>query len=308
LGFSIVSRGDPSRSGTAFEIKGLDWQTNVRASIDVKSVSAELANQIEGRMLGAAGQALLDVINAGSDVQHLDEAAKLLWKGYGEGAIGEGEAEYLSNAIYRRRPVGRHIAPGHASQVGRVNGRVVSRFVSRQRQRSPDRKASRDRRRTLGGSSALPDNLRHHYTEGQRAVLCIVAFEVKRHGVCDLAVEKIAALAGVGRTTVQTTMHEARRLGHLTIVERPRRGCKSLTNLVRVSSPEWNAWLSRGPSAPRPIGSKPVKMASTTKIKDLRKEGASNPQGNPFRHAPVSAGWISTASVFNSHMAPKNCA
>jgi hypothetical protein len=81
-----------------------------------------------------------------------------------------------------------------------------------------------------------------------------------------LSIEAIAARAGVCRTTVQTTQHEARRLGHITIIERPRRRCKSLTNLVRISSPEWLTWLRRGPSAARLIGSKSVKMASTTKI------------------------------------------
>src|SRR6202023_313873 len=110
----------------------------------------------------------------------------------------------------------------------KAGGRVGGRFVQRLNQRSPDRTASRDRRRTLGGSSALPDNLRHHYTEGQRAVLCPVALEVNRHGLCDWPIDKIAAVAGVGRTTVQNAMHEARRLGHVTITERPRRGCKSL--------------------------------------------------------------------------------
>jgi hypothetical protein len=170
-------------------------------------------------------------------------------------------------------------------------GRVLSRFASRQRQRSPDRKASRDRRRTLGGSSALPDNLRHYYTEGQRAVLCVVALEVKRHGVCDWPIDKIAAVAGVGRTTVQTTMHEARRLGHITITERPRRGCKSLTNIVRISSQEWRTWSTRGPSAARPIGSNPLKMVSTTKIKDLRKKEAGNGKASVD---PVS--WMRLAS------------
>lgn len=53
----------------------------------------------------------------------------------------------------------------------------ASRLTSRNRPRSPDRQASRDRRRRLGGSSALPDTMRHHYTEGQRAVLCVVAGE-----------------------------------------------------------------------------------------------------------------------------------
>jgi hypothetical protein len=125
----------------------------------------------------------------------------------------------------------------------------------------------------LGGSSALPDNLRHHYTEGQRSVLCVVAGEIKRHGVCDLPIDKIAALAGVCRTTVQTAMHEARRLDHVKITERPVRGRKSLPNLVQIISREWLTWIKRGPSAARFIGSNSVKMVSTTKSIDLRKKG-----------------------------------
>ena len=104
--------------------------------------------------------------------------------------------------------------PARKAPTPALERRDLSRLVSRQRQRSPNRKASRDRRRMLGGSSALPDNLRPHYTEGQRAVLCVIAFEIKHHGVCDLPIDAIAARAGVGRTTVQTTMHEARRLDH----------------------------------------------------------------------------------------------
>jgi hypothetical protein len=125
----------------------------------------------------------------------------------------------------------------------------------------------------LGGSSAIPDGLRHHYPEGLRAVLCIVAREVKRRGICDLPIDKIAALAGVCRTTVQTAMHDARRLGHIGITERPQPGRKSLPNVVEIVSPEWRAWIRRGPSSARPIGSIPLKMMSTTKNKDLRKKG-----------------------------------
>src|SRR5258706_12848461 len=153
-------------------------------------------------------------------------------------------------------------------------GGRMSRFVPRQPQRSPDRKASRDRRRILGGSSALPDNLREYYTEGQRAVLCIIAGEIKRHGICDFPIDKIAALAGVCRTTVQTAMHEARRLHHLKITERPVPGRKSLPNLVEIISREWLVCIKRGPSPARMIGSNPVKMVNTTQIIDLRKKEA----------------------------------
>lgn len=212
-----------------------------------------------------------------------------MWGIYGEGAISEADASYLSDCIERRRPMGRRAAAVHAAQPGRLNGRLQSRFKSRQRKRCPDRKASRDRRRMLGGSSALPDNLRHHYTEGQRAVLCVVAGEVKRHGRCDLPIDQIAALAGVGRTTAQTAMHEARLLGHVTILERPRHGQKSLTNIVRICSPEWLAWLKRGPSAPRAIGSNPVKRESLTKKVDLRKEEAINEKGARAESEPRAA-------------------
>ena len=74
--------------------------------------------------------------------------------------------------------------------------------------------------------------------EGQRAVLCIVAGEIKHRGLCDLPIDKIAALAGVCRTAVQTTIHEARRLGHIKITERPIPGRKHLPNVVEIASAE----------------------------------------------------------------------
>jgi hypothetical protein len=165
----------------------------------------------------------------------------------------------------------------------------ASRFVPRQRPRSPDRAASRERRRSLGGSGALPDGLRRQYTEGQRAVLTIIAGEVKRRGICDIFIDKIAALAGVCRTTVQTALHEARRLGHLKITERPVRGRRSLTNLVEIVSKEWRAWLIRGPSSHHPIGSKDVKMVSTTKSREIRKEEAWRRNASPAPAHPPRA-------------------
>jgi hypothetical protein len=103
-----------------------------------------------------------------------------------------------------------------------------------------------------------------------------VAGEVKRHGICDLSIDEIADRAGVGRTTVQNAMHEARRLLHVEITERPVRGAKNLPNVVKITSAEWLTWIKRGPSAARGIGSNSFKNENTTKIIDLRKKGATD--------------------------------
>jgi hypothetical protein len=100
----------------------------------------------------------------------------------------------------------------------------------------------------------------------------------------------MAARAGVCRTTVQTTLHEASRLGHIKITERPRPGRKHLTNLVEIISAEWRIWIKRAPSAARRIGSNSVKMVSTTKNTGIRKKGLGKEMqcssGNgPYRHA-----------------------
>jgi len=215
---------------------------------------------------------IYELVNVAETSDQLDQLARRLWHAYGKGLIGDDDAVIVQSLIDRRRPLGRNTAPGQAKPISSLSSRLGSRFTPRQRPRSPDRKASRCRRRRLGGSSALPADLRYHYTEGQRAVLCIMAGEVKHHGICDLPIDKIAALAGVCRTTVQTTLHEARRVGHIRITERPQARRKNLPNVIEVISREWWAWLERGPSPHRPIGSNLLKMVSPTKNTDPKKE------------------------------------
>jgi hypothetical protein len=238
--------------------------------------------------LSPAASAFYDGINAAASPDQLDNLARAVWHCWGKGEFVDDEAQFLNSAIEKRRQLGRghSSAPGSVTMrpVGKLYGRLGSRFTPRQRPRSPDRKASRDRRRRLGGSSALPDTLRHHYTEGQRAVLCIVAGEVKHRAICDLPIDKIAALAGVCRTTVQTTIHEARRLGHIMLTERPMPGRKHLPNLIEIASAEWRKWIKRGPTAHRSTGSNCSSaniLASPTKnlVKEhLRCNRAERPQ------------------------------
>jgi hypothetical protein len=234
---------------------------------------------LDARTLGEDGQAIYARINACTAPDQLDGIMKLLWsEWYPSGVVTDSEAELLTEAVERRRPTSRRALPvgGGVASVGRLAGRVQRWFMPRKPQRSPDRKASRERRRMLGGSGCMPSKMGMMFTEGERAVLCIVASEVKSKGLCDDAIDAIAARAGVCRTTAQNAMHEGRRLGIITVTERPRRGMKSLTNIVRICSREWLNWIRRAPSAARLIGSNPVKKVSPTEIIDLRKQVACN--------------------------------
>jgi hypothetical protein len=193
-----------------------------------------------------------DSINAVTSPDVLDNIARAVWHDWGKGAFTDDEATLLTGAIDQRRPITFHRpargGAGAYNPASRLLARIGSKFTPRpcrKRLSDEERTKRRHRKRMLGGSSALPDTLRQHYTEGERAVLFIVAGEVKRHGICDLPIDEIADRAGVGKTTVQNAMHEARRLGHVEITERPQRGAKNLPNVVKVTSSEWLAWIRR---------------------------------------------------------------
>lgn len=175
----------------------------------------------------------------------------------GSGLISDRDAGELDDAIEARRkapalaapaPAGLSLAAAIAPTAARI-----TKFAPRP-QRSPDRAKSRERRRGLGGSSPLPEPLARRYTEGQRAVLFIVGEEIAARGVCGLSIAEIAARAGVCHRHAQMTLRLAEGDGLLSITERPRKGQKHQTNLVRVLSREWAAWLQRR----RPTGCKPT--------------------------------------------------
>ena len=58
-----------------------------------------------------------------------------------------------------------------------------------------------------------------------------------------MPIDAVAALAGVSRTTVQNALRAAKAQGLIFVRERRRPGLPSLTNVLRVISPEWAAWL-----------------------------------------------------------------
>jgi hypothetical protein len=227
--------------------------------------------ECQGTLFGAAALTLeKDIKRCRRDRLLLEEISSKVWDSWGHGEINETEADGLSKVIHRLTSRGGESPPSI--------GQLASRFPPRRPSRSPDRKASRERRRELGGSSALPPEFRRHYTESQRAVLFIVAGEVKRSGVCELPIDKVAALAGVCRSSVQATLNKAAELFHLKIRHRPRRGEKSDTNWIEIASSEWREWIRRGPSAAHRIGSKiskildPAKNIDSAELEGLTKK------------------------------------
>lgn len=234
--------------------------------------------------LAMTAAAALETRIATARTDQLDGIGRELWRLYGLGGIVDAEAERLAALLDARRGAkrGSEVRGGAARPFA-----VLSRFKPRRVQRSPDRAASLRRRRELSRSSPMPRHLASRFTEGQCAVLAIVAGEVKHHGACDLPLDKLAALAGVCRTTARNAITEARRLGLVRVTSRPRPGQKNLTNLIEILSPEWRSWLVRGPTAHRPIGCKSLSppknlrptmnTESKTACEEERRTGGSRP-------------------------------
>lgn len=181
----------------------------------------------------------------------LADLSAVVWKGYASGAIGEDDAQALAELIESRKTV-----PVVPTQLRRVGSR-------------PRSSESMERRRRWTSSGWLPPQLAARFTMGENAVLAVVAAQVARHARCTLALDHIAALAGVSRSTVKTALREARAIGLLTIEHRPARAFHHDTNVIKVTSPEWRSWLSFRRSSQ---GVKSV-TPSNTKIDSGEKEG-----------------------------------
>ncbi|WP_245261686.1 hypothetical protein [Ancylobacter sp. FA202] len=218
----------------------------------------------------------------GGDMTSIDLAMKSVWQAHGKGALSDTEAQALSDLAQSRRTRRSPHAPDS------VGAALIKRFQPRRLQRSPDREASLRRRRELASMSPMPRHLANHFTEGQRSALAVIAGEVKHHGRCDLPLDKIAALAGVCRTTARNAINEAKRLGLVRVISRPRPGQKNLTNVVEIVSPEWRTWLKRGPTAHRPTGCKTLsasKILRPTMSTERKIAFERRAEGGPFAPA-----------------------
>ena len=156
----------------------------------------------------------------------LHKVSALLWRAYGAGSITESEAQSLAELIEARKA-----AP--------VTGKPVQRRVGSR----PRSSASMERRRRWASSGAMPPQLQARFTLAESAVLAVVAAEVRTKGSCSLTLGHIAALAGVCRKTVKMALREAVEHGLMRVQERRLTAWRNASNVINITSPEWNAWV-----------------------------------------------------------------
>ena len=188
----------------------------------------------------------------------LEEVARRMWQAFGEGLLTDAEAERLDGLIRERQArLGALEGQGTARQgpVGMFAAMAAVVKRARRRPRSPDRQASLERRRGMAFSGGLPSSLARLFTPGQVAALSVVGREAARgRPSCQMPLDKIGALAGVGRTTVQEALRAAKGLGLVWVRERRRRGERSETNVVTILSKGWWRWLKRHAALEDPGG------------------------------------------------------
>ena len=144
--------------------------------------------------------------------EHLDHVCSGFWRAYANGELTDDEAQSLAElARDRQRP--------------KPPFKPLPPPQPRRAPRSPDRQRSLERRRRLSAAGMMPPGLAAQFTVGERAVLYVIAQEVKLRGQCDLYINQIAAFAGVCRTTARNAQRMAKRLGLIQVDERvPRVG------------------------------------------------------------------------------------
>lgn len=108
--------------------------------------------------------------------------------------------------------------------------------------RDPERWA---RKRRLGTREAMPASLCDQFTEGERAVLYIVASDIYEQGSCRCTNMEISDRAGVGLTTKRNALRKAKAYNLLNVQHRAQWRGKNLANIVTMVCKYWRAWLSK---------------------------------------------------------------
>ena len=190
-------------------------------------------------------------------VDRLGEVAAAMWQAYGAGGLTDEQAEQLDGLLNARRGAARAatvktptlaviaapVVPAAAPSPLEGGGAALTRRPHHGTGSRPRTPESLVRRRRWAAAGYLPPVLAAGFTPGEQAVLAVIALEVGKRGKCTLALGHIAALAGVSERTVRRAFAQAKVLGLLIVEERRVSWNRNDTNVVRVVSREWGAWL-----------------------------------------------------------------
>jgi hypothetical protein len=194
---------------------------------------------------------MLAAISGTKSLAVLDGIARTIWADWAEGKLADDQAGALAETLeHRKREVrGVDTVLVRAPQVAaaaKAQGRPSYFPAKRKGPICQNRRVSIERRRTLAASGPMPPVLACLFTTGELAALRIVADEARDRKQCRLTLGEIAARAGVGITTARNALRYAAREGLVTIEERRRDKKPNLSNVVRIVSREWTAWIERG--------------------------------------------------------------
>jgi hypothetical protein len=194
---------------------------------------------------------MLAAISGTKSLSVLDGLARTIWTDWADQKLTDDQAGALAETLERRKREVRGVdtvaarAP-QVSAAAKAQGRASYFPAKRKGAVRQNRRASIERRRTLAASGPMPPALACLFTTGELAALRIVADEARDRKQCWLTLGEIAARAGVGISTARNALHYAAREGLVTIEERRRDKKPNLSNVVRIISREWTAWIERG--------------------------------------------------------------
>jgi hypothetical protein len=211
----------------------------------------------------------LDAAIAAAPRCRLDDMARAVWSALAGGQITEHDAERLSMAVEARRAESAIRQPKRKTPASEPLKPV-------------QRQAAIERRRRQAASGALPPSIAAHFTLGEQAALAVIARAARqqRGGTLQWFTDKIAALAGVSRSTARNAIRKARALGFLHVTEQRVTWWRNAANLITVAAAAWRSWLGWGQKPDR------------HDYKQEQKEAWRGKQGQTARPFPADQGHV----------------
>lgn len=179
-------------------------------------------------------------------VADLDDFCRRIWKLNGQGILDDDDAQALAEkAEAHRTNLKKARSDGLAPPRSFFPVKPKSDFNRTEAatgRRDPKRWA---RKRRLGDGSVLLPEFRGLFTEGERAALYIVISDWRTRGRCDCTVEEIGDRAGVGPTTVRSSLRKAAQLKILQVIERRQWRARNLPNVIKVIHEGQREWVKK---------------------------------------------------------------